>query len=373
MVKVPPPSLGVGMYQHDIKEKILEQRLGNVLEEVVSEIGSFFFPLLSHLAAGVDVNTASLHVLSYASGINKSQAAAIITHRSTRGPFRSREEIQKVKGIGKISYQNAAGFLRIMDGDEPLDSTIVHPEKYSVLKSLLSLIISSPPSTPLASESTLLPKKRKKPSSQSGAGRLLSNEEIKQLLFTQQLRDQFRHCNWSDLSSQLQEDIDSLKLLSRWITDPLFNASHDLDLRGRKGIPPYLARKCLLSPEDYQPGLIVQGIVRNITSFGTFVDIGAEEDGFLHKSKYGSRGVGGFVIGEMIHCQVLLIDKERGGKISLGLIEDRRVAPISVTDGRSEGVPVQTGEESKRATTSDHEETICEQQVGKRSRLAKNS
>ena len=264
-----------------------------------------------------------------------------------------------------------------MDGVEPLDSTIVHPEKYCVLKSLLSLITSSPPSTPLASESAALSKKRKKPSSQSfpsGAGRLLSNEEIKQLLFTQQLRDQFRHCNWSDLSSQLQEDVDSLKLLSRWITDPLFNASHDLDIRGRKGIPPHLARKCLLSPEDYQPGLVVQGIVRNITSFGTFVDIGAEEDGFLHRSKYGSRDVGGFVIGEMIRCQVLLIDKERGGKISLGLIEDRRTAPISVTDGSSECVFVQAvGEEGNRATTSDHEGTICEQQVGKRSRRAKNS
>jgi transcriptional accessory protein Tex/SPT6 len=274
-----------------------------------------------------------------------------------------------------------------MNGVEPLDSTIVHPEKYSVLKSLLSLVTSPPSSSSspsrLLSESKSLTKKRKKTSSSSGPGpgRQLSNEEIKQLLFTQQLRDRFLHCHWPDLSSQLEEDIDTLKLLSRWITDPLFNSSHDLDLRGRKGIPPLLARKCLLSPEDYQPGLVVQGIVRNITSFGTFLDIGAEEDGFLHRSKYGSRSQSGFVIGEVIRCEVLLIDRERGGKISLRLMEEERgaaaLAPILITEGRSDNMLPQALEEEggKRAIASEEgrEGSVSEQRVAKRSRRTKNS
>jgi protein Tex len=338
--------------------------------------------LMSERVVGVDANTASQHVLSYASGINKSQAAAIVAHREAHGPFRSREEIQKVKGIGKVSFQNAAGFLRIMNGAEPLDSTIVHPEKYSVLKSLLSLLSSSSPPLPSSSplplppplSSTVPSKKRKKPSDLSSSGeavRQLSNEEIKLLLFSQQLKDYFLHCNWTDLSVQLSEDVNTLRMLSRWITDPLFNSSHDLDLRGRKGIPPVLARKCLLSPEDYQPGLIVQGIVRNITSFGTFLDIGAEEDGFLHRSKYGSRNLGGFVIGEIVQCRVLLIDRDRGGKISLGLAEEgdrNTTAAAAPMDGEGGGVLASTVREESLGESNSN----SEQPVAKRSRRTKS-
>lgn len=297
LVKVPPPSIGVGMYQHDIKEKVLEQRLGSILEEVVSEIG-------------VDVNSASKHVLSYVSGINKSQAASIIQHRIAHGPFRSREEIMGVKGVGRVSFQNAAGFLRVMNGEEPLDSTILHPEKYSLMKSLLGLVFASKSSPDSRS------KKRKMNSIPH-----LSNQEIANLLFTSRLRDGLIHCNWDDLKNHLNEDVESLKLYAKWISDPYYSSTDEMDLRGRKGIPPFLSKKCLLSPNEYQPGLLVRGVVRNITSFGTFIDIGAEEDGFLHRSKYGSRSAGGFVIGEQLQCRVLLIDAERGGKISLELVD----------------------------------------------------
>jgi predicted RNA-binding protein with RPS1 domain len=250
------------------------------------------------------------------------------------------------------------------------------------LKSLLSLLSSSSPPLPSSSplplppplSSTVPSKKRKKPSDLSSSGeavRQLSNEEIKLLLFSQQLKDYFLHCNWTDLSVQLSEDVNTLRMLSRWITDPLFNSSHDLDLRGRKGIPPVLARKCLLSPEDYQPGLIVQGIVRNITSFGTFLDIGAEEDGFLHRSKYGSRNLGGFVIGEIVQCRVLLIDRDRGGKISLGLAEEgdrNTTAAAAPMDGEGGGVLASTVREESLGESNSN----SEQPVAKRSRRTKS-
>jgi uncharacterized protein len=285
---------------------------------------------------GADVNTASQHILGYASGINKSQAAAIIKHRIENGPFRNRGEIKNVKGIGKIAYQNAAGFLRVMDGDEPLDTTIVHPEKYDATKSLLYYVLFGSPEG--GGEITEKPKKKKSARSQP----LISNQQIKEVLFSQRLRAQLELCNWTFLSVLLNESVETLHLISKWISDPLFNAVDNSDIRGIKGIPPVLTRRSILAPTDFHIGLIVKGTVRNITSFGTFVDIGAEEDALLHRSQYGPRKDIGFVIGEMITCQIINIDAERGGKMSVSLnvsstfpSEQIPALPISSTDGHS--------------------------------------
>jgi protein Tex len=323
------------------------RRFSNKDWEVFSKKLSLILVSLSappHLTVtpGVDINTASSHVLSYASGINKSQAAAIVEHRVSHGPFRSREEIKNVKGIGRIAFQNSAGFLRVMDGIEPLDSTIVHPEKYSIVKSLLTLVSAPVPSDSDSPAPAPPPEKktRKKTSSRTNPP-LLPNSQLHSLLFSQQLRHNFLHCNWVDLSLRLNEEMESLKLLSKWISDPFYNSTSDMDLRGMKGVAPLLTKKCLLSPQDYQQGLRVRGVVRNITSFGAFVDIGAKEDALMHRTKYGSRHYSGFVIGEVIFCRVLAIDPDRG-KISLVLAEEGEEemreqraaserAPVSIT------------------------------------------
>jgi predicted RNA-binding protein with RPS1 domain len=243
-----------------------------------------------------------------------------------------------VKGIGKIAFQNSAGFLRVMDGIEPLDSTIVHPEKYSLVKSLLNLLcspspspVAPPPPPPLVPSSDSneidLPvrKKAKKVASRSSRRNelpLMTNIELQNVLFSSELRQKSVECNWTDLSLRLGEEIDSLKLLTTWVSDPFYSSTSGVDLRGVKGVAPLLTKKCLLSPQDYQPGHRVRGVVRNITSFGAFVDIGAKEDALMHRSKYGlRRGPKGFVIGEAIFCRVLPIDAERA-KISLEFLEE---------------------------------------------------
>eukprot|EP00602_Paraphysomonas_sp_CaronLab_P001578 CAMPEP_0185030632 /NCGR_PEP_ID=MMETSP1103-20130426/17609_1 /TAXON_ID=36769 /ORGANISM="Paraphysomonas bandaiensis, Strain Caron Lab Isolate" /LENGTH=802 /DNA_ID=CAMNT_0027565833 /DNA_START=132 /DNA_END=2540 /DNA_ORIENTATION=+ len=296
MVKVPPASLGIGMYQHDIKEKVLEKRLGAVLEEVVSEVGA-------------DVNTASEHILSYASGIGRAQAKAIVQHRVANGPFSSLEDLKSVRGIGKIAFQNSAGFLRILGGSEPLDGTIVHPEMYDCARSLLRAVCNN------------------------------SNANVRSLLFSESLRRALESCNWSLLASSLREDVDQLRTIGRWLSDPIYSSTAHSDVRGIRGVPPQLLRRSIPPPGNFAVGDEVVGTVRNITSFGTFVDIGAEDDALLHKSKYGARAITGFVIGESVNVKILSIERAgKGQKIALTNADTTAVGSArnidsSVSDG----------------------------------------
>lgn len=297
-MKVPPPSLGIGMYQHDIKEKVLEERLGAVLEEVVSEVGA-------------DVNSASEHVLGRASGLKAPQAAAIVKYRDANGPFRCLEDLKTVKGIGAVTFQNAAGFLRVT-GSEPLDSTIVHPEQYVICRELLKAITKS--------------------------SHKLSNSDISSLLFSDQLRRAVLECSWSSIQSEVcggKEDVETLKTIAKWVSDSTFCSTATSDVRGIRGVAPRLLRKGIPEPADLCAGAVVEGTVRNITSFGVFVDIGAGEDALLHKSQYGPKTASGFVIGERLsEVTIIGVNADRGGKISLTLRKDSK-APSNPSRGGS--------------------------------------
>lgn len=315
------------------------------------------------------MNTASQHILTYASGINKSQANSIVEYRTLHGPFQTREDIKSVKGIGKVAFQNAAGFLRITDGDEPLDSTIIHPEKYNIVKSLLSSAFSSfnnqtDDSTTTAASST----KTSKTSTAAASKRkkntvTINNENIRSLLFSQQLRNYFESsaCDWNLHASSLNEDVDNLKLLARWISDPYFNATNQVDIRNLKGIPPKLTRKCILSPNDFHIGMEVSGTVRNITTFGVFIDIGSKEDGLLHRSKFGKKTE--FIIGEVLQCYIIEINEQKGGKISLSLSQSD--CPIVRDDGTGQ----LQAPRSVSATTRKHEDYQSDDET----RIARNN
>ena len=213
-----------------------------------------------------------------------------------------------------------------MDGAEPLDSTIVHPEKYDVVKSLISIIYSSINLTATDdnnnnnNESTITSTTSKRENNNSQVN-YLNNDTIRNLLFSQQLRNYFESpsCNWNIYSTMLNEDVENLKLLSKWISDPYYNTTNQLDIRSVKGIPPKLTRRCILSPNDFYVGMMVSGVVRNITTFGVFFDIGSKEDALLHRSKYGNKQE--FVMGEVLQCYIIDINELKGGKISLSLLQ----------------------------------------------------
>jgi protein Tex len=253
----------------------------------------------SVVCAGADVNTASQHILARASGLSSSQAAAIVKHRAQHGPFPNLEALKKVKGIGPMTFQNAAGFLRVI-GEEPLDRTIVHPEQYAVTRELLRALTGG-----------------------SGSGKKLSSADISSLLFSPRLVQAVAGCDWASVQASVGGgalSVEALQTLARWVSDNTFSSTATADVRGIRGVAPRLQRTSLPQPADLTAGSVVEGTVRNITSFGVFVDIGAGDDALLHKSQYADKERVGFVIGERLPAVTILgVSAERGGKISLTL------------------------------------------------------
>ncbi|ATW26599.1 Tex family protein [Candidatus Formimonas warabiya] len=269
LVKIPPQAAGVGQYQHDIPEKRLEENLSKVVESVVNFVG-------------VDLNTASAPLLSYVAGINATVASNIVTYRDETGGFKSRAELKQVPKLGPKTFEQCAGFLRISQGDFPLDGTAIHPESYRITDKLLKnldLNLSDIGTKPFIEQLTLLKK--------NAAGIHAAAEKIGAGVPT------------------LTDIIDSLARPGR---DP------------REELAPPIFRTDVLKIEDLKPGMILKGQVHNVTDFGAFIDIGVKQDGLVHVSEIADRFIRhpleALSIGDVVTVGVLAVDPQRS-RISL--------------------------------------------------------
>ena len=267
LIKIDPKSIGVGQYQHDLPEKALTERLDFTVLKSVNRVG-------------VDLNTASKELLMHISGINKTIAQNIIDYRNSHGRFVSRKELKEVKGLGPKAFEQSAGFLRVTDGEEPLDQTSIHPESYKLAKNLLKLV---------------------------------GNEE----LGSKALKDKLHQLDLNDVKETMQTDEYTLNDIVDALSEPLRDYREQFD-------GPML-RSDILEIKDLQVGQELQGTVRNVTDFGVFIDIGLHEDGLLHKSKMikGQYCIPSEMmsVGEIVTVYVYKIDEERE-KVQLCLSED---------------------------------------------------
>ncbi len=262
LVKIDPKSIGVGMYQHDVNQKELTHALDGVVESMVNRVG-------------VDVNTASAPLLTHVAGIGAKLAERIVAYRDENGVFKTRKALLKVSGLGTKAYEQSAGFMRIRDGKNALDSTAIHPESYEIAEKVLERAGITPASAMDARVRALEALTVKTPP------KTLARE--------------------LDCGLPTLEDI--LEQLVRPGRDP------------RSDTPAPILRSDVLKMDDLAVGMLLKGTVRNVVDFGAFVDIGVKQDGLLHKSQipYGKT----LKVGDIIEIEILSIEAERG-RISLG-------------------------------------------------------
>ena len=268
LVKIDPKSIGVGLYQHDVTPKKLDESLNFVVTKVVNQVG-------------VNVNTASSSLLSYVSGMTKKSIDAILNERDLKGKFTSREEIKKLKGITPKVYEQAIGFIRIPDGVNPLDKTSIHPESYEVAKKLLESI-----------------------------GMNLND------IGTDKLKEKLDNIDIDKVCLDIKTDKYTLKD----IIDDLEKPGRDL----RDNMPKPILKSDVLTLDDLHIGDKLQGTVRNVVDFGVFIDIGLHNDGLAHISKLTNKYIKHpsevVSVGDIVDCYVIDINKEKE-KVSLSLIE----------------------------------------------------
>jgi uncharacterized protein len=261
LVKIEPKSIGVGLYQHDVDQKHLAETLDAVVESAVNHVG-------------VDVNTASAPLLSYVAGVSRRVADAIVKHREEHGPFRRREDLRKVKGLGEKTYQQAVGFLKIPDGERPLDNTFIHPESYPVVERLFEYL-------DVRGDERDLPARIERLRRSEDQGDLAALLEVGELTLA-----------------------DILESLAKPGRDP------------RDELPPPLLRQDVLKMEDLKEGMILTGVVRNVVDFGAFVDIGVKQDGLVHISQMADRYVRNpfevVSVGDVVKVKVINVDLDRG-------------------------------------------------------------
>jgi uncharacterized protein len=261
LVKIDPQSLGVGMYQHDVNQSKLKEKLKQVVESVVNQVG-------------VEINTASPALLSFISGIGPGLAERIVAFRDKTGHFKNREKLQDVPGMGEKTYQQAAGFLRIREGDNPLDTTAIHPESYSAAEQVIH---------------------------QAGIN-LNEDSESKQSALVRLSEKKTAE----DLATVLKVGVPTLADIFKQLVQPGRDPRQDL--------PKPFLRKDVLTVEDLVEGMELQGTVQNVVEFGAFIDLGVKNAGLLHRSKIPT-GVD-LNLGDIIKVTILQVDLERG-RISL--------------------------------------------------------
>lgn len=270
LVKIDPKSVGVGQYQHDVSQKRLDDKLGDVVESAVNRVG-------------VDVNTASPSLLSYVSGLNKTVAKNIVDYRIQNGRFKNRKMLAKVPRLGPKTLEQCVGFLRIMDGEEVLDATPIHPEAYPAVEKLLT-----------------------------GRG------EARAVLTIPEVRSHWiadlRATSISTLSSEVGIGVPTL----RDILDALERPGRD----PREDVPAPILRTDVLKIEDLEEGMVLAGTIRNVVDFGAFVDIGIKNDGLVHVSQLSDRFVKNPLdvvsVGQVVQVRVLQVDVNKG-RVSLSM------------------------------------------------------
>lgn len=276
LVKIDPKSIGVGQYQHDVEQKLLAQSLEDVVVSCVNSVG-------------VDLNTASPHLLSYVSGLGPSLAANIVSWRDSSGPFRSRSQLKEVPRLGPKAYEQAAGFLRVRDGENPLDSSAVHPTHYGIVKRMASDL----------------------------------GCRVEDLILNVELREKIDPAAYICPEAGILTLRDILTELAKPGRDP------------RKNFENVEFAPDIRSIEDLLPGMELAGVVTNVTAFGAFVDIGVHQDGLVHVSRMADRFVRnpGDVVrtGQSVKVAVIEVDIPRK-RISLSMKKEDLVSgnnPIS--------------------------------------------
>lgn len=309
------------MYQRDLDEKLLDRGLKDVVEKCVNEVG-------------VDVNTSSIHLLKYVAGLNDSRAKAILDAARTQGGFRSRAEIAAVKGIGPVTFRNAAGFLRIPSADNPLDMTCVHPDQYTTITRILQMIGFT--------------KKH---------GKLMPAHIGSKLI-----RELFEDVSdWNSIAQTIGVDLSEVVDMIYWLSfNSPFSSSDELNLKGvtmhkfRRlcdiGQPSHLKTATVIAEEKLhenkgiEVGSVVFGTVRNIAAFGAFVDLGTQgrlamkglsgaavekmKTGLLHSSVV---DLGGLTVGQRIQVIIREIDELRG-RVSLAPFQGSSSTSIKSTE-----------------------------------------
>lgn len=268
LVKIDPKSIGVGLYQHDVQGKKLDDTLEFVVTKAVNQVG-------------VNINTASSSLLKYVSGLTKKAIDALLHYREVHGKITSREEIHQIQGISDKVYEQSIGFIRIQEGTNPLDRTSIHPESYPVAEKLLASLGFTPND--------------------------VGSAALKEKLATFDLQNS----NLEVDSYTLQDIVDALQKPNR---DP------------RDELPKPLLKSDVLHIEDLHIGDKLQGTVRNVVDFGLFIDIGLHQDGLAHISKLTDQYIKHpselFSVGDIVDCYVIDIKKEQE-KVSLSLIEGK--------------------------------------------------
>ena len=263
LVKIDPKSIGVGQYQHDVDQKMLSESLTGVVEDAVNKVG-------------VDINTATPSLLQYISGINKTIANNIVKFRDENGKIKERKELLKVPKLGKATFEQCAGFIRITDGKNPLETTAVHPESYEIAEKLLNNIGYK--------KEDLVDKEKIK--------------EIKEKLSKINIQSTAKDLNVGEMT--LKDIIDELSKPGR---DP------------REEMPKPVLRADVLKFEDLRDGQILTGTVRNVTDFGAFVDVGVKHDGLVHISEMSNSFVKNpsdiVSVGDIVKVKVIGIDTDR--------------------------------------------------------------
>ena len=263
LVKIDPKSIGVGQYQHDVNQKRLSESLSGVVEDSVNSVG-------------VDVNTATSSLLTYVSGLNNSISKNIVKYRDENGKFKNRKELLKVAKLGKSEYEQCAGFIRIYDGDNPLEVTAVHPESYEIAENLLKEID--------CKKQDLRDKEGLK--------------TIKEKLANINIKETSKKLNTSEITLK-----DIIEELSKPGRDP------------REDMPKQILRSDVLKFEDLKEGMVLNGTVRNVIDFGAFVDIGVKHDGLVHISEMSNNYVKNpseiVSVGDIVKVKVIGIDNEK--------------------------------------------------------------
>ncbi len=256
LVKIDPQSIGVGQYQHDVNQKQLDSHLGFVVEKIVNQVG-------------VDINTASSEVLKYVSGLSSKVAENIVAHRSENGIFKDRKEIKKVKGLGPKAFEQAIGFLRIINGINKLDSTSIHPESYKIAEAILK-------DNGIGME-------------RIGHASALNEKEPE------------------ELAKKHKSDVYTIKDIIDGLSQP------QRDIRDSYDAP--ILQSEILTIDNLSVGQVMEGRVQNVTEFGAFVDLGIKEAGLIHKSNMSDSFVKNpfdiVSVGMIVNVELITLEKER--------------------------------------------------------------
>ena len=312
LVKIDPQSIGVGQYQHDMNQKKLNEILAGVVEDCVNKVG-------------VDLNTASASLLEYVSGISKSTAANIVAYREANGRFHSRKELLKVAKLGPKAFEQCAGFMRIQNGDNPLDATGVHPESYEAATALLEKLdltmddVKVILAKAMKNKETGADTKKKAPAKKSSVAVKKQDTAFGKALAAAMGNRIIEQSIEEDTSSLLSKKIRDKKKLAQELgvgEITLTDIVKELEKPGRDPrdeMPKPILRTDVLEMKDLTEGMILKGTVRNVIDFGAFVDIGVHQDGLVHISqltdkKFVKHPLDVVSVGDVVDVKVLSVD-----------------------------------------------------------------